>query len=472
MAAVVPGGRTGERAGGRTTRRAAMGALAGGAVAVGAAAALAACSPGEAGRAEGDAARKAALAKASGEFVFIAHQEIEAYRKWITPFMEQRFPNVRLQIDITPGLEPYFTKFVALMASGQSVEFMLNHESRAQAMAFRGALLPLDQYRARAPFLVPESELFTAPVATTLSWKGKLYAWPNLVANNSIYLNKTLFERAKVPLPEENWTWNDLAQAAQRLTLSAGGQPESIGWPEWQDPSWPPGWYPLLRAYGGDHFDKDQTRCLLDQAGGVACLQVMADLWCARRAAPDPDTLTSLGGTNGVFEGGQGALRMGGAAYYRTLVAKSQGLFDWGIAHMPLGPAGRFIRAGGSSWSIPKSSRLPDVAWEFLRFQVSDVTTAREIAEEQGSSVAHLPTYERFLAPGGDLAQSVGPIWRKVFVDDIVKHGVSPQYSPVGDQYAPLLGEEVGALARCGRSPREAAGNIVARANRMLAEAR
>jgi hypothetical protein len=30
----------------------------------------------------------------------------------------------------------------------------------------------------------------------------------------------------------------------------------------------------------------------------------------------------------------------------------------------------------------------------------------------------------------------------------------------------------VGALPRCGRSPREAAGNIVARASRMLAEAR
>ena len=112
------------------------------------------------------------------------------------------------------------------------------------------------------------------------------------------------------------------------------------------------------------------------------------------------------------------------------------------------------------------------MAWEFLRYQVSDVTTAREIAEEQGSSVAHLPTYEKYLAPGGDLAQSVGPIWRKVFVEDIVKHGVSPQYSPIGDQYAPLLGEEVGALASCNRSPRDAAGNIVARANRMLAEAR
>jgi multiple sugar transport system substrate-binding protein len=453
------------------TRRAA-GALMGGVAAAGGTSALAACAPGGAGSGESEAARRAALAQASGDFVFVAHQEIEAYRKWLTRFLETRFPNVRPQIEITPGLEPYFTRFVALMASGQHVEFMLNHESRAQAMAFRGALLPLDQYRARAPFLVPESELFTVPLARTLSWKGKLYAWPNLVANNSIYFNKTLFERAKVPLPAENWTWSDLAQTAQRLTLGGGGQPESIGWPEWQDPSWPPGWYPLLRAQGGDHFDKNQTRCLLDQAGGVACVQAMADLWCARRAAPDPATLTNLGGTNGVFEGGTGALRMGGAAYYRTLAAKSQGLFEWGIAHMPTGPAGRFIRAGGSSWSIPKSSRLPDVAWEYLRYQVSDLQTVREVAEEQGSSVAHLPTYEKYLAPTGDLARSVGPIWRQVFVDDIVKHGVSPEYSPVGDQYAPLLGEEVGALARCERSPREAAGNIVARANRLLAEVR
>ena len=344
-------------------------------------------------------------------------------------------------------------------------------ESRAQAFAYRGMLLPLDDYRKRAPFFVPEGELFTGSLPS-LNWKGKVYAWPNLAANYSIYYNKTLFERARVPLPTERWTWSDMARLAQQLTpASAGAQPETWGFPEWQDPSWPPGWYPLLRSFGGEHFDKDQTRCLLGEAGGQACLQFMADLWCRQRATPEPEALVkTMGGTNGVFESGAGAMRLGGANYYRTLETKAKGLFEWGIAHMPLGPSGRFMRVGGSQWSIPVTAKHCDVSWEWLRHQVSDVSIVREIAEEQGATVAHIPTYEKYLAPTGEAAARAGETWRKVFVEDLAKHGVTPNYSRVGDQYAPLLGEEVGALARCGKSSKEAAEAVALRANKFLAD--
>lgn len=445
------------------SRRSVLAALA-------AAATLPVSACGAASARESDAARKATLEQASGDFIFIAHAASETYKKWTDRFFETRYPKVKPQIEVTSGLEPYMARFVALIASGTTVDFMLNHESRAQALAFKGAIVPLDAYKARAPFYVPESELFTTPVPT-LSWKGKVYAWPNLMASHGVYYNKTLFERARVPFPSESWTWNDLAEAAQRLTSSAPGQPEVWGWPEWQDPSWPPGWYPLLRAHGGDHFDKDQTRSLMNEKGGIATLEYMQSLWCRRRATPEPALLKEQGGTDAVFKLGAGAMKLGSAGHYRTLFNDAKGKFDWGVVAQPAGPSGRFIRAGGSSWSIPKTSRLPDLAWEYLRFQVSDAETVREIAQEQGSAVAHVPTFEKYVAPAGEMAPWA-EAWKKAYVEGVLKHGTSPNYSRVGTEYTPVLGEELTAMARCSKPPREVAESITARTTKLLAEAR
>ena len=162
-------------------------------------------------------------------------------------------------------------------------------------------------------------------------------------------------------------------------------------------------------------------------------------------------------------------MKLGSAGHYRTLFRDAKDKFDWGVVAQPAGPAGRFIRAGGSSWSLPRTSRLPDLAWEFLRYQVSDVDTVREIAVEQGSAVAHIPTFEKHVAPAGEMAPWADT-WRKAFVEGVMKHGVSPNYSRVGTEYTPILGEELTAMARCSKPPREVAESITARANKLLSE--
>jgi ABC-type glycerol-3-phosphate transport system substrate-binding protein len=149
----------------------------------------------------------------------------------------------------------------------------------------------------------------------------------------------------------------------------------------------------------------------------------------------------------------------------------SKGKFEWGLAHVPQGPAGRFMRVGGSSWSIPKSARLPEIAWDYLRHQVSHVPTVQEIAAE-GHAVAHIPSYEKALAPTGEEAAYLGDSWQKVFVDGAKKHGAPVNYSRIGVEYAPILGAELASLADCSKTPKQVADAIAAKANAALAEAK
>ncbi|MBI2941801.1 MAG: sugar ABC transporter substrate-binding protein [Chloroflexi bacterium] len=411
-------------------------------------------------------------AQPTGEFVFTAHNKIETYDKWTDEFFATKYPTLKVRYDVTPGLSEYITKLQAQIAAGDAIDFMLNHESRAQSLGFRGMLRPLDDFRTAKPFYVPESELFTTPLPL-LSWQGKVYAWPNTFASYGLYYNKTLFDKGKVSYPTDSWTWEDLGEAAQKLTsdTNGDGKPDVWGWVYWTDPGWMPGWYPTLRAYGTDHFDKDQTRSLINEPGGVACFQFMQDMWCKRKAVPPPAVLGQLGGDYAMFKQGIGAMSLIYSGAHADVMKASKDKFEWGIAHVPQGPAGRFMRVGGSSWSIPKTVRLPEVAWDLLRHLVSDVPTVASMAAA-GHAVAHFPSYDKHTAPTGEIGQYVGESWKKVFAEGARKYGAAVNYSRIGVEYSPVVGAEMAFLADCSRTPKQVADTIAGKANTLLAEAK
>jgi ABC-type glycerol-3-phosphate transport system substrate-binding protein len=416
------------------------------------------------------AAAPQTAAPPTGEFVFGSHNQIETYPKWVDDFFAKKYPTVKVRYDVTPGLGDYMTKVQTQIAAGEAIDFMLNHESRAQSLAYRGALLPLDDFRASKPFYVPEAELFTTPVPL-LSWQGKVFAWPNLFASYGLVYNKTLFDKSKVSYPTDNWTWDDMAEAAAKLTVSKDGKVESWGWVYWSDPSWAPGWYPTLRAYGGDHFDKDQSKATLNEPGGVAALQFMQSMWCQKKAVPPPAVMGQLGGDYAMLKQGIAAMSLFYAGGHADLMKSSKGKFEWGIAHVPQGPAGRFMRVGGSSWSMPKTARLREVSWDLLRHMISDVPTVQSMASE-GHAVAHFPSYDKFTAPTGEMAEYLGDSWKKVFADGARKYGAPVNYSRIGVEYAPMLGAEMSFVADCSKTPKQVADGIVAKANAALAEAK
>jgi ABC-type glycerol-3-phosphate transport system substrate-binding protein len=158
----------------------------------------------------------------TGEWVFMSHSQTEIYRKWTDAFFAAAFPNLKVRYDIIPGQDQYFAKLQTLFAANEPFDFMLNHESRAQALAFKGVLIPLDDYRKAQPFYVPESELFTTPIPG-LSWGGKLYGWPCNYSTNSVVYNKTLLSKSGAGIPTDSWTVQDLGDWAVKATKDTNG---------------------------------------------------------------------------------------------------------------------------------------------------------------------------------------------------------------------------------------------------------
>ncbi len=82
---------------------------------------------------------------------------------------------------------------------------------------------------------------------------GKIFAVPQAIQVNVLYYNKDMFDQAKIPYPNENWTTDDVYNAASKLFDKSRkqfgiGLPQHIRY----------GWYTVVRQFGGDLLDKER----------------------------------------------------------------------------------------------------------------------------------------------------------------------------------------------------------------------
>ena len=84
----------------------------------------------------------------------------------------------------------------------------------------------------------------------------------------------------KMPPDDGNWTFEDLITLAKGLTKSEGGRTTVYGiMPGFRTATANEGIVGLLRAFGGDLFDADGKKCLLNTPESIKGLKVMADLY-------------------------------------------------------------------------------------------------------------------------------------------------------------------------------------------------
>jgi multiple sugar transport system substrate-binding protein len=174
-----------------------------------------------------------------------------------------------------------------------------------------------------------------------------------------LYYNRKLFREANEPFPTENWTWNDYAGAAKRLTKpGVWGSNVTTGW--WGE------WLTLVHGAGGDLFNPSITECTLAAPEAVEGLTFYRDT-IKDGFAPPPGEGPSTG-----FASGKLAMDYGGHVGLWSTYRQLPDL-DWDIEALPKGPSGR--RGGEISLTglgISKDSPVRESAWKFLKFMSSE----------------------------------------------------------------------------------------------------
>jgi multiple sugar transport system permease protein len=220
-------------------------------------------------------------------------------------------------------------------------------------------------------------EQTVAPFVRVVDGRKKLYAMPIDYTPFIIYYSKDLFDRYRVPYPDENWTWADVREKAIALTRDREGRRAdhadfdkqhvvSFGF---QFATWQHGVENFIRQNGGGLIDETGTRVVADDPRTVAALQFLFDLKYQDGVVPSGQGPGAGGiafgkGTVGMFLYGSFAIA--------TLNDQSKDL-DWDVAPLPRGPDGtRASIVFTNGWGIARGSKHPDAAFRYLKFLVSD----------------------------------------------------------------------------------------------------
>jgi multiple sugar transport system substrate-binding protein len=305
--------------------------------------------------------------------VFGDTAEKAAYERLVADFTRAH-PAIQVSLVHVPGQTDYRRRLGADFAAGTPADVILLNYRRYGAFAARGVLEPLGPYLERSR-VVQEADFFSQALEP-FRWQGTLTCIPQNLSSLVVYYNRDLFDRAGVPRPTDDWTWDDFLQAARALTRDTRGSGRVDQYGLGTEVSIFR-LAPFVWQNGGELVDdaKAPTRLTLDAPRTREAMQWFVALQTTHRVVPDLVEEKSESSERRFLNGRLGMFLNSrrGVPTYRTITG-----FDWDVAPLPR----RHRRAGilhADAYCMPRAARAKAAAWTFIEF-ANSVDGQRTIA--------------------------------------------------------------------------------------------
>jgi len=320
--------------------------------------------------------------------VWDGDESLKILRKLCAQF-EAENPGIKVKLENFTDYNLYHQKMLVLYAGNSAPDVAMMDMGHFQALAKRGALLPLNELYEKTPgFHITD---WYKPIVDAHTYKGSLYVLPRDIAPEGIvYYNKRLFDEAKIPYPDGSWTWDfnerpelkdkDFLWVCHQLTKKNGrGDVKqwgfASGWPE-----------ELAKTFafssGGRLADnyESPTKIEWDSEEMIRSYQLASDLMNKLNYMPnDAQTKgTLMSTTQQLFVQQKIAMYQNGIwdvpNMRRDMKPGTKDFFEWDITLFPAYKDGtRGAPTGGSGYSIFSSTKHPHEAWLLTKFMAGPV---------------------------------------------------------------------------------------------------
>ncbi len=282
--------------------------------------------------------------------------EVEVNQRVVSVF-EADYPGIHVKTRHQPW-ESYFNQADQWLESESPPDVMFL--DFVPLYAARGVLENLDPYVRRDALDVAD---FYPGLLQYNTYRGSLYGLSRDNDTKVIYYNKALFDEAGLAYPREGWTWEELRQAAIRLTKTSGGRTDQYGF-AYEPDEW---WRLWVWQNGAEVYDNDfaPARLVLGSPEAVAALQWLADLTNVDRVTPPYAVQKTSLSIGQLFQESKLAMAFGNHALLPAFASSPQ--LRWDVAGLPQNKA-RVNVAGGSAYVISSRSRHKEAAWTFLKW--------------------------------------------------------------------------------------------------------
>lgn len=212
------------------------------------------------------------------------------------------------------------------------------------------------------------------PVAVD-AWKydGKIYGLPADMYAFHAFFNLDLFKAAglEVPTPTEEWTWDQLRDLANKLTIRNGGQITQYGLgfqTNWMWDFWP-------NMNGAFLFEDGMKSAKLNDPAVIEAFEYYQSLVYDDKVALG--LKDDEGYIGDLFLAGQVAIMFEGTwatGYFRSV--KNDMKYKWDVGLLPKGPSAtikHYTPSDSLAWVLPKAAQDVNASWEVIKFQAGDV---------------------------------------------------------------------------------------------------
>ncbi len=278
-------------------------------------------------------------------------------------------PNVEVSIEEAPWGD-FATKLVTEIAAGNPPDTFWQEAGVIAGFAAKGACVDLTEYINRDI----KSDEYTQLLFSGKDGSGKIWGIPHGVNPIALAYNKKIFTEANVSLPTKDWTYQDIFDAAKKLTKDTNGDGKTdiyglvVGYNITQ------GWFPFIKSTGGQVLDSTLTKAMFDDPKSIEGLKKFASLANELRISPTRAATQASGGDWAFFGSGKGAMYFIQAGSNGVINGKFPEL-DWDVVMMPKGWDGnRVVPTVANNWAIYSKTdkTVQDAAWAWLAYWLGD----------------------------------------------------------------------------------------------------
>ena len=281
----------------------------------------------------------------------------------IARFQEEH-PGVRVEYVSGITTDGYSEWLAEQLLMGQEPDLYFVLPEDFNLLVSSGALAELDGRMASDPEF--DSSLYYPPCLRSGSFQGVQYALPQESVPTIMFVNKTLLEEQEIPVPDNDWTWEDFYRICAQVT---DVDRRRFGVYDYT-------WLNALYSNGASLFSEDGTLCYLADRNITASIQFVKKLY----ALNEGYTVTARD-----FDVGNVAFRPFLFSEYRAYqpypwrVKKYSG-FEWDCICMPSGPEGDNISDLHTMLlGISARSKRQELAWELAKMLSLDAQVQRDL---------------------------------------------------------------------------------------------
>ncbi|ADD03334.1 extracellular solute-binding protein family 1 [Thermoanaerobacter italicus Ab9] len=335
--------------------------------------------------------------------------EGKVYLKRVQDFNEANKGKIKVDIEFIPrggGGSGYEDKINTALTTGQLPDIITLDGPNTAAYADAGIIVPIDKY---IPKEVKDD--YVDSIIQQGTYNGKLYSLGIMESTVALFYNKAIFKELGIkPGTVDNpWTWDDLYNAAKKITKSKGypALDMALNWTgEWKIYAYAP----FVWSNGGDVISADGLHAdgIFNSKENVEALSFIQKLVKEGLVSATPEDKS--------FHIGKSAMLLNGAWTIPDLEKNYKDL-DWDVMPYPVSPKTKELHVPTGSWAFAVTSNAKNVE---AAAKVVEWMTNKESNIAIHNAIGMLPSRKSAIKEIDDFKKE-GPY--KVLMDQVLKGG-------------------------------------------------